>query len=601
MALLSALPLSALAVKYSDLDGHWAESYINELSDLGYLTGYTDGTVRPDKTITACEAIALLSRFYSVDSSVADWVHEDYGEFVKTYIDPSLSWAYDEIELSLAAGILSEKELLSLRLTAPIEKELLSVLLVRALQLTDDAAKLVENGVELTFADTSDITETYRGHIAVLVQNGIIEGNSKNQFTPNAEVTRGVVAAMVVRGLDYVKKLGHELVLNGYGTYTQHSGIVTAVKSTEITFRDDTGIRRSYPLASDASVTDNGTAVTLSEKYVGCHVTVRVMEQAATSVTLRNEEGVSWVQGKLTECTKTSGGYTLYIASLEDGSVSRVLAATSASVTINGAEKALSDLKAGMYLVATLNGSAVSDVAAVSGSYTLKGTISSLVYGAPVVLSLTSDDGGSILFELDLTDLPTIKRGENEVSIERLSLGDEVTMTIENCELTMISAVASENTLDGILTSIVSTTGGTTWMITDAQNETHSLTVDASANAYQNGKAILLSTIQVGDTLSVTVDGKTITEIHLKSSNSNTANKVSGIVLVVDTSAKQITVLNSSNRLIYISTASVGSIIKSSTGKTVSLSSVEPNSQLLAYGSYADASNFTATSIIIED
>ena len=75
---------------------------------------------------------------------------------------------------------------------------------------------------------------------------------------------------------------------------------------------------------------------------------------------------------------------------------------------------------------------------------------------------------------------------------------------------------------------------------------------------------------------------------------------------MVDAKAKQITVLSSTNKLVYISTRSVGSIVNASTGKTLTLSEVgkevekRPNLRLLAYGEYTDASNFSATSIIIE-
>ena len=156
--LTAALPVTALAVNnYTDLTGHWAASYILELSDLGYLTGYTDGTVRPEGIITANEALVLLSRFYDVDAAALELIHDDYGDFVESNVDVTLRWAYDELELCLAAGILSENELRNLRLTAPIEKELLSVLLVRALQKTDEADALVDRGVELDFSDTDEI------------------------------------------------------------------------------------------------------------------------------------------------------------------------------------------------------------------------------------------------------------------------------------------------------------------------------------------------------------------------------------------------------------------------------------------------------------
>lgn len=599
LTILSSLSATALAASYSDLKGHWSESYVTKLSDLGYLTGYTDGTVKPDKTITACEALALLSRFYTVDSATAQWIHEDYGTFVQTYIDPNLSWAYDEIEVCLAAGILSENELKNLRLTAAIDKELLSVLLVRALQLTDEAAAAAANGAELTFADTSTISSAYRGHIAVLVNNGIIEGNSKNQFTPRANVTRGVVSAMVVRGLNYVAQKGKTLVLANYQNFTQRTGVITGVNGSVVTLRDTDGVSRNYTIPTGAAVTVAGEAKTLSDSYKGCYITIRVENDQVASVAVLNEEGVTWQQGQITEISKTSNGYNLYIQNLDTGKSTRILAPTGATVGVNGASKDLAALKAGMFVTITMKSDRATAIAATSGSYTLTGTITTLTYGATVVLKLSAADKSTVQYLLDLTNLPTILRGDNQVSIERLNVGDEVTVTMESCVLKKIAAKSNENTIDGTLTSIIATTSGTTWVITDGTGTAHSLTVDPSAGAYQGNKAILISAVQAGDTVSVVADGKVITEIYLKSSNGNTATKVTGTVLVVDSAAKRVTILNSTGKLVYISTASVGSIITAG-GKTLSLSGITTNSQLLAYGSYTDSTNFIATSIIID-
>ena len=111
LGLLLSLPTPVLAAEFTDLEDHWAAPYLNELADLGFLTGYADGTVKPDKIVTACEAIALLTRLYSPTDDVSAQIHEDYGTFVATYVDPELSWAYDELELCLATGILSQNEL----------------------------------------------------------------------------------------------------------------------------------------------------------------------------------------------------------------------------------------------------------------------------------------------------------------------------------------------------------------------------------------------------------------------------------------------------------------------------------------------------------
>ncbi len=48
--------------KYGDIDRHWAEDYINEVSAYGWIAGYEDDTFRPDKAINRAEAMTLVNR-----------------------------------------------------------------------------------------------------------------------------------------------------------------------------------------------------------------------------------------------------------------------------------------------------------------------------------------------------------------------------------------------------------------------------------------------------------------------------------------------------------------------------------------------------------
>lgn len=48
--------------KFSDVAGHWAESNINKVVSAGWVTGYPDGTYRPDQYITRAEAVAVFNR-----------------------------------------------------------------------------------------------------------------------------------------------------------------------------------------------------------------------------------------------------------------------------------------------------------------------------------------------------------------------------------------------------------------------------------------------------------------------------------------------------------------------------------------------------------
>ncbi|MBF8984917.1 S-layer homology domain-containing protein, partial [Lutibacter sp. B2] len=49
---------------FSDINGHWAEKVIKDHHQKGFLTGYPDGTFKPDKKITRGELIRLVNQYF---------------------------------------------------------------------------------------------------------------------------------------------------------------------------------------------------------------------------------------------------------------------------------------------------------------------------------------------------------------------------------------------------------------------------------------------------------------------------------------------------------------------------------------------------------
>ena len=47
---------------FSAISGHWAQDAINKAANEGIISGYTDGTFRPDNNITRAEAISIINR-----------------------------------------------------------------------------------------------------------------------------------------------------------------------------------------------------------------------------------------------------------------------------------------------------------------------------------------------------------------------------------------------------------------------------------------------------------------------------------------------------------------------------------------------------------
>ncbi|WP_284645774.1 S-layer homology domain-containing protein [Paenibacillus silviterrae] len=93
---------SARPVVMNDLSDHWAKNSIEKLAQSGVLSGYGDGTFRPDKAITREEMIVILSRLVNLSVVQKD---ESKGFFK----DLQESYAEVEIKNAAEAGIINGK------------------------------------------------------------------------------------------------------------------------------------------------------------------------------------------------------------------------------------------------------------------------------------------------------------------------------------------------------------------------------------------------------------------------------------------------------------------------------------------------------------
>lgn len=49
-------------ILFNDIDGHWAEEYIETAASIGWIQGYSDGSFRPNQNITRAEFMAMVNR-----------------------------------------------------------------------------------------------------------------------------------------------------------------------------------------------------------------------------------------------------------------------------------------------------------------------------------------------------------------------------------------------------------------------------------------------------------------------------------------------------------------------------------------------------------
>ena len=79
---------------FPDIEGHWAQDYINEAANASIVNGYEDGTFRPQQYITRAEAVTMVNRTIERHPD-ADHLLDD----MITWPDnPETAWYYEQIQ-----------------------------------------------------------------------------------------------------------------------------------------------------------------------------------------------------------------------------------------------------------------------------------------------------------------------------------------------------------------------------------------------------------------------------------------------------------------------------------------------------------------------
>src|SRR5690606_14425011 len=87
--------VTSKAVMFKDLkQSHWAAPSLAKMKQYGLITGYADGTVKPDTPITRAEFAAVVNRMFGYPMPESF----NAGDVAKS------SWAYPDMAKAVAAG-----------------------------------------------------------------------------------------------------------------------------------------------------------------------------------------------------------------------------------------------------------------------------------------------------------------------------------------------------------------------------------------------------------------------------------------------------------------------------------------------------------------
>lgn len=172
---------------FSDISGHWAENYIEYLSQNNIISGYEDNTFRPNSNISRCEFTKIL--ITSVPS-------EDKG--INTYfkdVDP-YAWYYDVVMKAASAGLVNGADGY-FRPNDFITRQDIATIIARAL-LSEEELKEYEK-LPNNAADKDDISSYALAGINFCMEKGYIKGYEDKTIKPKNTATRSEVCALLYR------------------------------------------------------------------------------------------------------------------------------------------------------------------------------------------------------------------------------------------------------------------------------------------------------------------------------------------------------------------------------------------------------------------
>ena len=192
LCLIILLSTTCFAADFLDLASeHWAYKNVMNLVDKGIVSGYPDGTYRPDKTITRGEFFKLVTTALVEDGEI---------ELAKELLEGE-HWAMPYVfcmqsENSIMDGLPYEG------LDNPITRREMAIVLGKAtIKRKITSPEYDENGniVIPEFTDLDNVTESERIYIQQVANIGLIKGYTDGSFKANNNMTRAEVATVIYR------------------------------------------------------------------------------------------------------------------------------------------------------------------------------------------------------------------------------------------------------------------------------------------------------------------------------------------------------------------------------------------------------------------
>jgi len=189
-----SVPNQAQAIRYSDVpSNHWAYYAIQYLAERGIMTGYPDGSFKPNNPLRREETAVLLTRLFGIQGITPD---------EPSFKDVSMKdWSYPYVEVikktRVMADLLMDDTFKPDIFVTRIE---FVAIQVRSLAMKYYADNIHRDEIEDAineFTDFAQIPNWAKGYLTVALRSKTIKGYPDGTFQPNRYLSRAEIAYLL--------------------------------------------------------------------------------------------------------------------------------------------------------------------------------------------------------------------------------------------------------------------------------------------------------------------------------------------------------------------------------------------------------------------
>ncbi|GAU77756.1 S-layer homology domain-containing protein [Fusibacter sp. 3D3] len=176
----------------TDIQGHWSEPFVTSLVSQGVISGYPDGTFKPDKSISNVEFLSLTLKAMNETVQGAS---------------SSESWDVPIMKRAYELGLVKTGEPMA-DATNEITREQSATVLYRALQIKEGIQydQCYTPILDQVIFDHDQINSLYRDSVYSMLQKGVFTV-SQSYFNPKGLLNRGATCVVIERVMDKSKRL----------------------------------------------------------------------------------------------------------------------------------------------------------------------------------------------------------------------------------------------------------------------------------------------------------------------------------------------------------------------------------------------------------